>query len=84
MLMVSNIRYSSFKELGTKSKIRFLHVVISVMVFVAIASNPAITLLIISFAYACSGPLQTLLSLHRVRKQRRQGVRQRINRVKLD
>ena len=77
MLMVSNIRYSSFKDLGTKGRIRFLHVLISVGVFVAIASNPAITLFIISFVYACSGPWQTLLSLHKVRKQRRQGVRRK-------
>ncbi len=77
LLMVSNIRYSSFKELEMRGKIRFIHVVSSVLVFVAIAASPSVTLLVASFAYALSGPLQTLWALQRVQKQRR-GVRRRI------
>ena len=71
ILMVSNIRYSSFKELEMKGKIRFTHVLMSVLVFVAVAASPSITLLLMSFAYALSGPLQTLFALQRVRQQRR-------------
>ena len=71
VLMVSNVRYNSFKDLDVKGKNRFLHVLAIVIIFVAIAANPAITLCIASSLYALSGPFQTLLALHRVRKQRR-------------
>ena len=70
-LMVSNVRYNSFKDLDVKGKNRFLHVLLIVIVFVAVAANPSVMLCIASSAYALSGPLQTLIALHRVRKQRR-------------
>jgi len=71
ILMVSNVRYYSFKEVGTENKNRFLNVLIGVLVLVAIAANPSIMLMISSLAYALSGPVQTLYGLHQVRKQRR-------------
>ena len=78
-LMVSNIRYNSFKDLDVKGKNRFLHVLLIVIIFVAVAADPSVMLCIASSAYALSGPLQTLIALHRVRKQRRQvtGLRER-------
>lgn len=71
ILMVSNIRYYSFKDLDMKGKNRFLHVLIIVALFVAIASDPAKILFIAFMGYALSGPIQTLWAIHRVRKQRR-------------
>jgi CDP-diacylglycerol--serine O-phosphatidyltransferase len=71
ILMVSNVRYHSFKELDFKGKIPFLHVLLIVILFVAIAASPSIVLCIGFTLYALSGPLQTLLALQRVRKQRR-------------
>ena len=74
VLMVSNVRYYSFKELDFKGKIPFLHVLLIVILFVAIASNPSVVLFIGFLLYGLSGPLQTLIALQRVRKQRRQAV----------
>lgn len=71
VLMVSNVRYYSFKELDLKGKIPFLHVLIMVVLFVAIAANPSLILFLGFVMYALSGPLQTLIALHRMRKQRR-------------
>jgi CDP-diacylglycerol--serine O-phosphatidyltransferase len=71
LLMVSNIRYSSFKEIDFKGRVPFVYVIIMVILFVAIAADPALVLFITFLTYALSGPVQTLLSLHRVRKQRR-------------
>ena len=71
ILMVSNIRYYSFKELDFKGKVPFLHVLLIVILFVAIAADPSVVLFIGSLLYALSGPLQTLIALQRVRKQRR-------------
>ncbi len=71
VLMVSNIRYYSFKELDFKGKVPFLHVLLIVIFFVAVASNPSVILFFGSLLYAFSGPFQTLLALQRVRKLRK-------------
>lgn len=71
ILMVSNIRYYSFKDLDVRGKNRFLHVLIIVVLFVAVALNPQLVLLAASLGYALSGPVQTLVAVHRMRKHRR-------------
>lgn len=71
VLMVSNVRYYSFKDLDFKGKVPFLYVLLLVLVFVAVASNPTLMVFIGSTLYALSGPFQTLLALSRMRKQRR-------------
>lgn len=71
LLMVSNIRYYSFKEIDFKGKVPFLYVLIIVLLFVAIAANPSLVLFLGFMLYALSGPLQTLIALQRVRKQHR-------------
>jgi CDP-diacylglycerol--serine O-phosphatidyltransferase len=74
VLMVSNIRYYSFKELDFKGKVPFLHILLIVILFVAIAMSPSLVLFIGFLSYALYGPLKTLVALHRVRKQRRRGI----------
>lgn len=71
VLMVSNVRYYSFKDLDFKGKVPFLYVLLIVITFVAVAANPTVMVFIVTGLYALSGPFQTLLSLHRMRKQRR-------------
>lgn len=71
VLMVSNIRYYSFKHLDFKGKIPFLYLLFIVILFVAIASNPSVVLLVSFLVYACSGPTQTLMQLHRMGKIRK-------------
>lgn len=71
LLMVSNVRYSSFKEVDFKGRVPFVSVIIMVILFAAIAVDPPLVLFIASLVYALSGPVQTLWSLHKVRKQRR-------------
>lgn len=71
LLMVSNIRYHSFKQIDLKGKVSFVSILMLVMVFVAIASSPATLLFLMTFSYALSGPVQTLYTIHRMRKLRR-------------
>ena len=71
VLMVSNIRYYSFKQLDFKGKIPFIYVLLIVILFVAIAAEPSLVLFLASIGYAISGPLQTLMAIQRVRKLRR-------------
>ena len=77
--MVSNIRYYSFKELDMKGKVPFLHILVIVILFVAVAANPSVVLLAGFLLYGCSGPLQTLAALRRVQKVRRAVVRVKKN-----
>ncbi|WP_115711260.1 CDP-diacylglycerol--serine O-phosphatidyltransferase [Legionella sainthelensi] len=70
-LMVSNIRYYSFKEVDFKGKVPFLYVLVMIILFVAIAADPSFVLFVGFTIYAISGVIMTLIVLHKVRKQRR-------------
>ena len=71
VLMVSNVRYYSFKDLDFKGKVPFLYVLLIVLIFVAVAANPTVMVFVGSALYALSGPFQTLYMLNRMRKQRK-------------
>lgn len=70
ILMVSNIRYNSFKEVDLKGKVPFLYILMVVLIFVAIAASPSVILFSASFIYVASGPVQTLFAIQRIRKRR--------------
>lgn len=70
-LMVCNLRYYSFKEIDFKGKVPFLYVLVMIILFVAIAVNPAVVLFASFGTYALSGPIGTLFFLYKVRKQGR-------------
>ena len=60
LLMVSRIRYSSFKGSGTGPKsdrVPFFALLVAVAVLIALWIEPPVTLLVASVAYALSGPL---------------------------
>ena len=67
LLMVSNFRYNSFKEVDWKGKVNFLVVLFIVLIFVVVASSPAELLMAIFVLYACSGPVTTIRSVKRLR-----------------
>ncbi len=71
LLMVSNVRYSSFKELNLKDKVPFVTLLAIVLVFVVITLKPSVILFTLAFVYALSGPVMTLLTLRRARVQRK-------------
>lgn len=69
VLMVSNIRYHSFKQLDFKNKVPFVFILAVVAIFVLLASDTPRHVFILAFLYALSGPVMTLLQL----RQRRAG-----------
>ena len=71
LLMVSNVRYRSFKDLDLKGKVPFVAVLAVVMVFVLISLDPPQVLFAGFAIYALSGPVVTLLTLRRRRAERR-------------
>ena len=79
ILMVSNIRYHSFKQFDFRNRVSFVTILIVVLVFVFIASEPPLVLFGLAFCFALSGPVLTLIQIRRwhVIRQRRAG-KQRI------
>lgn len=68
LLMVSNFRYSSFKEIDFKNKVPFIVAILTMLIISFIMAQPQRMLFIISVAYALSGPIITLI----LRKKRLQ------------
>ncbi|MBN4079098.1 CDP-diacylglycerol--serine O-phosphatidyltransferase [Beggiatoa alba] len=71
LLMVSNVRYRSFKDLDLKGKVPFVAILAVVLVFVLISLDPPQVLFAGFAIYAFSGPVVTLLTLRRRRAERR-------------
>lgn len=69
-LMISNVRYNSFKTIDLRGKVPFVHILGVVLVFVLIALEPPSVLFAIFTAYALSGPVLTLLQLKKHREKR--------------
>lgn len=70
VLMVSNLRYRSFKDVDVKGRVPFVALLVVVLVFVLIASDPPQVLFAVALLYAVSGPVETLFSLRRRRAER--------------
>ena len=70
VLMVSNIRYYSFKGFDFRSRVPFVGLVATVMIIAVVFSDPPIVLFTIFTLYALSGPIFTLIELRRRQKER--------------
>ena len=70
ILMVSNIRYHSFKQFDLKGRVPFMTILVLVLILVLIALRPSIVLFLLAFVYALSGPTMTLLLIRRHRAKR--------------
>jgi CDP-diacylglycerol--serine O-phosphatidyltransferase len=72
-LMVSTIRFQSFKQIDLKGKVPFFVILIPVLILTAVALDPPEILFGIFFGYALSGPIMTLWQLRQVRRKRGEG-----------
>ncbi|WP_406565626.1 CDP-diacylglycerol--serine O-phosphatidyltransferase [Halomonas jincaotanensis] len=61
ILMVSNIRYYSFKDLDLKGPVPFVVLLAIVLGFVVISIEPSVMLLLLFSAYVISGPVLALM-----------------------
>lgn len=68
-LMVSTIRYHSFKQVDLKGKVPFMFVLLTVVVIAAIALEPTEMLCAIFLGYASSGPVMTLWQLRKMKRR---------------
>jgi len=71
LLMVSNIRYHSFKELNFTGKVPFMVAVIVMLVLALVYVAPPVVLFFICLLYAGSGIVLTISLLRRSRKEKK-------------
>ena len=71
ILMVSNVRYYSFKELDLKGRVPFIAMILVVLIFVGISLDPPLVLFTAFSIYAISGPIITLIRLRKARRARK-------------
>ena len=57
LLMVSNLRYLSFKGLDDNRRVPFVALLITVIVFILVLVDPPKVLFLLAFVYALSGPV---------------------------
>ena len=69
-LMVSNLRYYSFKDIDLRGKVPFIVACGVMLAFSIIFAHPPATLFLLFFGYALSGPLHTVLLIYKKRKLR--------------
>ena len=72
ILMVSTVRYHSFKDLDLHGKVPFVVMLVLVLVFALIASDPPLVLFGGFMLYALSGPVFTLIKVRQHRTERQQ------------
>lgn len=70
LLMVSNIRYFSFKGWPSSDRVPFIWIPAALLIIVALAVDPPRVLFGIAVLYTLSGPVMTLWGLRRWREQR--------------
>ena len=70
-LMVSNVRYYSFKEVDFKNRVPFFTLIMTVLLFVVVSSHPPSVLFFGFLIYAISGPVLTLYQIRQRRRQRK-------------
>ncbi|AGA91088.1 CDP-diacylglycerol--serine O-phosphatidyltransferase [Thioflavicoccus mobilis 8321] len=71
LLMVSNFRYYSFKDLELRGRVSFILAVLVMLTFAIVSINPPVVLFSGFLVYAVSGPVWTLVRRRQHRERRR-------------
>lgn len=66
LLMVSNFKYNSFKEVNWHGKVPFVALLVMLLVFIIVATEPALVLFIVFALYALAGPINTFRTVDKV------------------
>lgn len=73
LLMVSNFRYRSFKDVDVKGRMPFMMAVAVMLVFTIVFIQPPLVLFTLASVYTLSGVVVTLIELQRRRRKRHGG-----------
>lgn len=67
LLMVSNFKYNSFKDVNLHGKVPFVALLLIMLIFVVVATEPAVVLFAVFALYALAGPINTFRTVDKVR-----------------
>ncbi|MDZ7924791.1 MAG: CDP-diacylglycerol--serine O-phosphatidyltransferase [Marinagarivorans sp.] len=70
LLMVSNVRYTSFKGLDLRGRVPFVVLFVAVLIFVLVTVDPARMLLLMAVTYCLSGPAMWVFGFFKKRGQK--------------
>ncbi|MCY7297104.1 CDP-diacylglycerol--serine O-phosphatidyltransferase [Alteromonas sp. a30] len=66
-LMVSNFKYNSFKEVNWQGKVPFVALLIVMLIFIVVATEPALVLFLVFALYTLAGPINTFRSVENIK-----------------
>lgn len=66
LLMVSNFKYNSFKEVDWHGKVPFVALLVIMMVFIIVATAPSLVLFLVFILYTIAGPVNTFRTVDKV------------------
>lgn len=66
LLMVSNFKYNSFKEVNWHGKVPFVALLLVTLIFIVVATEPSLVLFIVFALYTCAGPINTFRSVESI------------------
>jgi len=66
LLMVSNFKYNSFKEVNWHGKVPFVAILLVMLIFIVVATEPALVLFLVFSLYALAGPINTFRTVDKV------------------
>lgn len=69
IVMVSNFRYRSFKDLDLKERLPFRYLILGVLILVVVALRPEVMLFVLFLTYATLGAIFGILRLGKKRKE---------------
>ena len=72
VLMVSNVRYYSFKEINLKGRSSFKLLLLATLILVVVTIWPSVILFLFFFIYALSGLILTIFEVRKKRQKKRQ------------
>ena len=70
LVMVSNFRYYSFKQIDFRGRVSFIWAIVIMLVFAFLFTNPPLVLFTLFTCYAISGLVLTLMLRRRMRSER--------------
>ena len=71
LLMVSNVRYYSFKEINLKGRSSFKLLLIATLIIIVITLWPSVILFVFFLAYALSGLIMTMIEVRKKRQMKK-------------
>ncbi|MEW6272356.1 MAG: CDP-diacylglycerol--serine O-phosphatidyltransferase [Thermodesulfobacteriota bacterium] len=78
-LMVSNVRYNSFKDLDLRARMPFYAVVAMLVLLTLVVAQPQMLFFGVILAYVASGPIGLVVTLMRRRGRRRPAAEHRVD-----